>query len=325
MLPFKLIYHDDFDLHLGDHVFPSLKYKLIREQLLENGVAAKADFVAPEPATDEDMVLVHTPEWIRRLRTGTLSYQEVLRLEIPYSVDIVRAFWLMAGGTTLTARLAAADGVAFCIGGGFHHGFSDHGEGFCAINDIAVAIRCLQRDRVIRRAMVLDCDVHHGNGTAEIFASDPTVFTISLHQANIYPLIKPPSDIDVHLADGTGDEEYIQRLNAAMQRAIEEFHPDLMIYVAGADPYQHDQLGGLSLSLGGLKRRDRLVFQTAKHLHIPVAVTLAGGYAMRIEETVGIHANTVRAAAEVFGGNANQKGGGGAAEAASARRLSSNE
>lgn len=324
MLPFKIVYHDDFDLHLGDHVFPSLKYKLIREVLTEQGFAEPDDFVSPQPASDDDLMLVHTPGWIRRLRTGTLTYPEVLRLEIPYSLDMVRAFWLMAGGTTLAARLAMSDGVSYCLGGGFHHAFADHGEGFCAVNDVAVAIRCLQRDRVIRRAMVLDCDVHQGNGTAHVFAGDPSVFTISLHQASIYPSIKPPSDIDVHLADGTGDGEYIDRLNAALQRGIAEFHPDLMVYVAGADPYEYDQLGGLRLSIGGLKRRDRLVFQTAKHLHIPVAVTLAGGYAMRIEETVGIHCNTAYAAAEVFG-KGNQKGGGGVPDAASASKLSSNE
>jgi acetoin utilization deacetylase AcuC-like enzyme len=324
MLPFKFVYHNDFDLHLGDHVFPSLKYKLIREVLLETGFAAPEDFVAPEPATDDDLMLVHTPEWIRRLRTGTLSYQEVLRLEIPYSIDMVRAFWLMAGGTTLTARLATTDGMAYCIGGGFHHAFAGHGEGFCAINDIAVAIRCLQRDRLIRRALVLDCDVHHGNGTADVFAGDPSVFTISLHQASIYPSIKPPSDIDIHLADGTGDDEYVDRMNAALHRGIEEFHPDLIMYVAGADPYEYDQLGGLRLSIDGLKRRDRVVFQTARHLSVPVGVVLAGGYAMRVEDTVQIHCNTARAAAETFGRGRDQKAGGGAADAASRRRLSSN-
>ncbi|HET8546831.1 MAG TPA: histone deacetylase [Bryobacteraceae bacterium] len=324
MLPFKLVYHDDFDLHLGDHVFPSLKYRLIREMLLESGFATPEDFVAPEPAADEDLLLVHTPEWIRRLRTGTLSYEEVLRLEIPYSADMVRAFWLMAGGTTLAARLATAAGASYCVGGGFHHAFADHGEGFCAINDIAVAIRCLQRDRVIRRAMVLDCDVHQGNGTAAVFAGDPSVFTVSLHQTNIYPSVKPPSDIDVHLADGTGDQEYMDRMNAALHRAIDALHPDLMIYVAGADPYEHDQLGGLRLSIEGLKRRDRLVFQTARHLHVPVAVVLAGGYALRVGETVQIHCNTARVAAEVFGRTGDQKAEGGAPDAASASRLSSN-
>jgi acetoin utilization deacetylase AcuC-like enzyme len=167
--------------------------------------------------------------------------------------------------------------------------------------------------------------VHHGNGTAAVFSDDPSVFTISLHQASIYPSIKPPSDIDVHLPDGTADEEYIQRLNSALHRGIEEFHPDLMIYVAGADPYEYDQLGGLRLSIEGLRRRDRLVFQTARHLHIPVAVTLAGGYAMRVEETVEIHCNTAQVAAEVYGKNPNQKAGGGVPDAARARRLSSNE
>jgi acetoin utilization deacetylase AcuC-like enzyme len=325
MLPFKVIYHDEFDLRLGDHVFPAVKYRMVHDVLLESGLAAAADFLAPEPSTDDDLMLAHTPEWIRRLRTGTLSYDEVLRLEIPYSVEMVRAFWLMAGGTTLGARMAVRDGASYCIGGGFHHAFPDHGEGFCAVNDVAVAIRCLQRDRVIRRAMVLDCDVHQGNGTAGVFAGDPSVFTISLHQMSIYPAIKPPSDIDVNLADGVGDEEYIERMNAALHRGLEELHPDLLVYVAGADPYEGDQLGGLRLSMDGLQRRDRVVFQTARHLGIPVTVVLAGGYARRVEETVQIHCNTARVEAEVFGAVRDQNAGGGPPDAASASSVSSKE
>lgn len=300
MLPFRCVYHDDFDLHLGSHVFPSSKYKLIHEQMIYSGLALPEDFVAPQPATDDDMMLVHTPEWVRGLRSGTLTTEDVMRLEIPYSPEMVTAFWLMTGGTILTGRLALEERVSVSIGGGFHHGFANHGEGFCAINDIAVAIRALQRDRAIRRAMVVDCDVHHGNGTADIFSGDPSVYTISLHQANNYPTTKPRSDIDIHLPDGVGDEEYNARLNAALMRALQHFSPDLIVYVAGADPYMHDQLGGLALSLEGLKGRDRLVFQAARHASIPVAVVLAGGYATRVEDTVTIHINTILAAAEVY-------------------------
>ncbi len=300
MLPFRCVYHDAFDLHLGNHVFPSLKYKLIHETMLWNGVAVAEDFVVPQPATDEDMMLVHTPEWVHGLRSGTLTTDDVMRLEIPYSPEMVTGFWLMTGGTILASRLAMTERISVCIGGGFHHGFANHGEGFCAVNDIAVAIRVLQRDRAIHRAMVVDCDVHHGNGTADIFAGDPSVYTISIHQANNYPTTKPRSDIDIHLPDGVGDEEYNERLQAAFIRALQHFSPDLILYVAGADPYENDQLGGLALTLDGLKRRDRVVFQTARHASIPVAVVLAGGYAVRLEDTVAIHTNTILAAADVY-------------------------
>jgi acetoin utilization deacetylase AcuC-like enzyme len=300
MLPFKLVYHNDFDLHLGAHVFPSLKYKLIRELMIEHGFACPEDFVAPEPATDEDLLLVHTPRWLESLKSGTLTEEEVQRLEIPFSRDMVKAFWLMAGGSIETARLALRDRFAFCIGGGFHHAFPGHGEGFCAINDIAVAIRTLQRDQLISRAMVVDCDVHHGNGTADIFAGDSSVFTISIHQFNNYPTIKPPSDIDIHLPDGVGDQDYLDRLGGAITRSMYDFAPDLLMYVAGADPYEQDQLGGLRLTMEGLKRRDKLVIDTARRMQVPVATVLAGGYAMRVEDTVKIHTNTARVAGELF-------------------------
>src|SRR5581483_4692000 len=182
MLPFRLVYHERYDLHLGDHVFPSKKYQWLHDRLLRTRFASAEDFVAPEPATDDDMLLAHDAAWIGKLRNGTLTYQDILRLEIPYSRQMVEAFWLAAGGTILTARLALESGLGFNIGGGFHHAFPGHGEGFCAINDIAIAIRRLQRDGAIRRAMVVDCDVHHGNGTAAIFAGDLSVFTLSIHQ-----------------------------------------------------------------------------------------------------------------------------------------------
>jgi acetoin utilization deacetylase AcuC-like enzyme len=209
---------------------------------------------------------------------------------------MVQAFCLAAGGTTLAARLALDEGVSYNVGGGFHHAFPDHGEGFCAINDIAVGIRKLQREGKITRAMVVDCDVHHGNGTAAIFANDPTVFSLSVHQYNNYPAWKPPSTVDVHLSDGTGDEEYLDRLSAAYRFPLSEFHPELVVYVAGADPYGQDQLGGLALTLKGLQQRDRIVIETALRQGAAVAVVLAGGYAARIEDTVTIHSNTARVA-----------------------------
>jgi acetoin utilization deacetylase AcuC-like enzyme len=300
MLPFHLVYHEGYDLNLGSHVFPAQKFRLIRERLLAEGFATPEDFVAPEPAPDEDLLLVHERGWIQRLKTGKLSYEEILHLEMPYSPEMARAFCLAAGGSTLAARLALDEGVAYNVGGGFHHAFPDHGEGFCAINDIAVGIRKLQREGKITRAMVVDCDNHHGNGTAAIFAGDPTVFTLSIHQYNNYPAQKPPSTVDVHLSDGVNDEEYLERLSAAYRFPLHGFHPELLVYVAGADPYREDQLGGLSLTLEGLKRRDRLVIETALREGTAVAIVLAGGYAVHLEDTVTIHANTAKVAKEAL-------------------------
>jgi acetoin utilization deacetylase AcuC-like enzyme len=223
-----------------------------------------------------------------------------MQLEVPYSRELVEAYWLAAGGSMLAARLALEHGIGFNIGGGFHHAFAGHGEGFCAINDIAVAIRAMQREGRIQRAMVVDCDVHHGNGTAGIFAGDASVFTLSIHQFNNYPSEKPPSSVDIHLPDGVGDEEYLHRLGNGYRAAMTMFHPELLIYVAGADPYCEDQLGGLSLSLEGLRERDRLVLWTALDSHIPVAIVLAGGYAVNVQDTVTIHANTAHVAKEVL-------------------------
>lgn len=299
MLPFKLVYHDGYDLNLGSHVFPSHKYRLIHDRLLAEKFAEPGDFVAPEPARDEDLMLVHQRGWVQRLKHGTLDYLELMKLEIPYSQKMVQAFWLAAGGTMLAARLALEDGIGFNVGGGFHHAFSGHGEGFCAINDVAVAIRKMQQEKRIERAMVVDCDVHDGNGTAGIFAQDPTVFTLSIHQFHNYPSIKPPSNIDIDLEDGVGDEEYLEKLDAACRQGMREFRPQLVAYVAGADPYREDQLGGLSLTIDGLKRRDRVVFERSREHGAKVVVTLAGGYAMNVEDTVTIHSNTAKVAAEV--------------------------
>jgi acetoin utilization deacetylase AcuC-like enzyme len=298
MLPFKLVYHDGYDLNLGSHVFPSRKYRLIRDRLLADGFAEPSDFVAPQPAEDEDFLRVHDGRWITRLKQGTLDYLELLKLEIPYSRQMVEAFWLATGGTILAARLALESGIGFNIGGGFHHAYPDHGEGFCAINDVAVAIRRMQTEGRAARAMVVDTDVHHGNGTAAVFKGDPSVFTLSIHQLHNYPAEKPPSTVDIDLEDGAGDEEYLERLGEACQKGMKSFRPQLVMYVAGADPYHEDQLGGLSLTIEGLKARDRLVFDLAKKHGAPVAVVLAGGYAKNVEDTVTIHSNTAHAAAK---------------------------
>src|SRR6202035_1993335 len=212
MLPFKLVYHDRYDLNLGAHVFPSQKFRLIAEALLAEGIATTADFLRPEPAGDEDILRVHTADWVRKLKTGTLTASEVMKLEVPSSPELVEAVWLAAGGTILAAQSALRDGFGANLGGGFHHAYAGHGEGFCAIHDVAVAIRRLQADKAIGKAMVVDTDVHHGNGTASIFRDDSSVFTISIHQLNNYPAHKPPSIVDLNMADGTGDEEYLATL-----------------------------------------------------------------------------------------------------------------
>jgi acetoin utilization deacetylase AcuC-like enzyme len=299
MLPFKLVYHPGYDLNLGEHVFPSQKYRLIRNQLLDEGFADPRDFVEPQPASDEEILRVHEPGWVDRLKTGTLSVEELLKLEIPYSKQMVEAFWLATGGTILAARNALHDRIGFNISGGFHHAFPGHGEGFCAIHDVAIAVRALQHEALIERAFIVDCDVHHGNGTAAVFAGDRSVLTLSLHQFNNYPSEKPASTIDVHLRDGTGDDEYLDRLRGALGVAL-SFAPHLIFYLAGADPYREDQLGGLSLTMDGLKQRDKTVFEASLAQKIPVAVVLAGGYARRTEDTVRIHCNTVKMAQDVL-------------------------
>ena len=299
MLPFKLVYHDRYDLNLGAHVFPSQKFRLIAEALLAEGIATKADFLRPEPASDEDILRVHTADWVRKLKTGTLTASEVMKLEVPYSPELVEAVWLAAGGTILAAQSALRDGFGANLGGGFHHAYPGHGEGFCAIHDVAVAIRRLQADKAVRKAMVVDTDVHHGNGTAAIFAGDESVFTISIHQENNYPPHKPPSNIDLNMWDRADDVEYLGELIPVVQKSLDDFRPDIVFYVGGADPFCEDQLGGLALTKRGLSERDRKVFEEVRRRGIPVATTLAGGYARRVEDTVRIHVNTILAAREV--------------------------
>lgn len=300
MLPFKLLFHPGLTVDLGAHVFPAQKYRLVRERLLEAGIADHGDFVAPHPATDEDLLRVHTPEYVRKLQQGHFSVAELTVLEVPWSKALAQASWLAAGATTEAARCARRDACAVAIGGGFHHAFPDHGEGFCLVHDVAVAIRALRAAGSVGRVAILDLDVHQGNGTAAIFGADADTFTVSLHQQANYPACKPPSRIDVGLPDRIGDAEYLAALEGPLGAAL-DFAPDLLFYLAGADPYEHDLLGGLGLTLGGLGERDRRVFAAARRAGVPVAVTLAGGYAAKTSDTVTIHVNTVLAAAEVFG------------------------
>ena len=298
-MPFKVVYHERYDLNLGPHVFPSQKFRLIYETLLKEGIASKEDVVRPEAAADKDLLRVHTEDWVRKLKTGTLTASEVMKLEVPYSEELAEAVWLAAGGSILAGQLAVRDGFASNLTGGFHHAYPGHGEGFCAMHDVARAIRELQADGAVKKAMVVDTDVHHGNGTAAIFRGDASVFTLSIHQLNNYPAHKPPSTVDLDLDDGVEDEEYLEKLMPAVRKGMDEFQPEILFYVGGADPYSEDQLGGLSLTKAGLKQRDRGVFEEARKRKIPVATALAGGYARRVEDTIRIHVNTIVAAREV--------------------------
>jgi acetoin utilization deacetylase AcuC-like enzyme len=321
MLPFSLIYSDGFYLPLGGHVFPGEKYRLIHERLLDTRVAAESDFVAPQTIAMDDVLRVHERGYVERLVGGTLSDEEILQAELPYSRALVEATLLGCGGTLEAARLALRNGVACSIGGGFHHAHRDHGEGFCILHDVAIALARLLHEGIVQRAMVIDLDVHDGNGTAAIFPpagahrqaslrygvpsgsmtpSAEGVFTLSMHQQNNYPAYKPPSSIDVPLADGTDDAAYLESLERALDGAFTHFQPQLVAYVAGADPYVEDKLGGLALTIDGLKERDRMVFRAAQSAGARIFSVHAGGYAMQVEDTVTIHANTVLAAAEVF-------------------------
>ncbi len=296
MLPFKLIYDYRYDLNLGAHVFPSQKYRLVHDRLLDDGIARPVDFLAPQPASDADILRVHSQDYVYKLKNGSLTPAEILRMEVPYSKELVNACWLAAGGSILAGQQALRDWWSANIGGGFHHAYADHGEGFCVIHDVAVAIRRLQFDRAIQTALVVDADVHQGNGTASIFGGDGDVFTLSIHQEHNYPYPKPPSTVDIDLPDGIGDEDYLIIFERNLREAFRHFMPQILFYIAGADPYHEDQLGGLALTMDGLKRRDTLVFDYALRHQVPVAITLAGGYARNVEDTVRIHVNTILAA-----------------------------
>lgn len=296
-MPLPIVYHEAYEIDIGPHVFPTRKYRLVRQRLVTAGAVEDRQLIRTEPADDRAIERVHTAEYVRKIRTAGFTAGELLRLEVPFSAELRDASWLCAGGSTRTARLALDHGVALHLGGGFHHAFPDHGEGFCLINDVAVAVETLREEGAIRRALVVDCDVHHGNGTAAVFAREPAVFTFSMHQEANYPAWKPPSDLDLGLADGTGDEAYLALLDAHLPAIVDHHRPELAFYLAGADPYEHDQLGGLSLTLPGLLRRDELVIGALRAGGAAVAVVLAGGYATRPEDTVEIHCNTARAAA----------------------------
>ncbi len=279
-----------YRLDWKDHVFWVRKYELVAERL----AAAGARFLEPPAATDAQLGLVHTAEYLRHLelltQTPDLGYAE---FEVPCGPDVLEAFRLSTGGTILAARKALELGAAGNVGGGFHHAFAGHGEGFCLLNDLAVAIRVVQAEGLAKRVSVIDLDLHQGNGTAAIFDGDPSVHTFSMHQENNYPR-KERSTWDIGLDDYAGDEEYLGLLRPAVPRILDEFRPDLVLYQAGADPFEEDKLGLLKLTIGGLAERDRIVYRECRKRGIPVAVTLGGGYARRIEDVVTIHHNTLK-------------------------------
>lgn len=243
---------------------------------------------------------MHEKNYLDKLKKGTLTDEEIFRLELPYSKGIVRAALLCCGGTILASEIALTDRLGIHIGGGFHHAFPDHGEGFCVLNDIAVAVRHMMKIKCVEKAMIIDCDLHHGNGTSAIFSNDPNVFTFSIHQQNNYPFFKPKSNLDIGLRDRAGDKEYLRALYENIPKIISDFKPDFLIYVAGADPYKDDRIGGLALTKEGLKKRDEFIFRQAINYTIPIAVVLAGGYAFREEDTVDIHYNTITSGLKLF-------------------------
>jgi acetoin utilization deacetylase AcuC-like enzyme len=300
MKEFRIFYSPYYYADIGEgHVFPIKKFELVRDCLLKEKTLSPREIVEPQPASIEDVLLVHTEDYIKRLINGELTVKEIRRLGLPWSKSLVRRSFLATSGTINAARHALETGAASNLAGGTHHSFPDRGEGFCVLNDVAVAVRVLQREKLAERFLIIDCDVHQGNGTAFIFKDDPAVFTFSMHGAKNYPLFKEISNLDIELADGTTDGEYLETLEQALPRVFLH-NPDIVFYLGGADPFEKDKLGRLSLSIEGLKRRDEIVLCFAREHHTPIVTTMSGGYALDINDTVEIHSNTIRAIKEVF-------------------------
>jgi acetoin utilization deacetylase AcuC-like enzyme len=299
---YKAFYSPYYYADIGEgHVFPIKKFELVRDKLLAEGTLDGAEIAEPEPAAVEDLLLIHTEDYITRLRNGTLTPKEVRKLGLPWSESLVRRSLHAISGSINATRSAMETGIASNLAGGTHHAYPDRGEGYCVLNDVAVAIRVVQRDRLGSRFLIVDLDVHQGDGTAFIFQNSPEVFTFSMHGAKNYPLFKQKSTLDIELADGTSDEEYLETLNEALPRLLVH-DPDIIFYLAGADPYKGDKLGRLGLSIDGLRRRDTTVLEFARRNEVPIVTTMSGGYAADITDTVEIHCNTIRAVKEVFFG-----------------------
>ena len=300
MNSFRIFYSPYYYADIGEnHVFPIRKFELVRDKLLKEGTLRLSEIVEPQPAKIEDVLLVHTEDYIMRLRSGTLTTREIRRLGLPWSKSLVRRSFLACSGTINAARHALRNAAASNLAGGTHHAFPDRGEGFCVLNDVAVAIKVLQKENLARRFLIVDCDVHQGNGTAFIFKNDADVFTFSMHGAKNYPLFKETSSLDIELPDKTTDDEFLHILNEALPE-IFRHEPDLVFYLGGADPFEKDQLGRLGLTIEGLRRRDEAVLKFARDEQIPVVTVMSGGYAPDINDTVEIHCNTIRAVKEVF-------------------------
>ena len=305
MQNYKLFYSPYYYADIGEgHVFPIRKFELVRDKLIDEGTLRANEIVEPEAANTGDLLLVHTEDYITRLIDGTLTPKEIRKLGLPWSKSLVRRSLHAISGTINASRAALQDSISSNLAGGTHHAYPDRGEGFCVLNDVAVAIRVLQREGLAKRFLIVDCDVHQGNGTAFIFKDSSEVFTFSMHGAKNYPLFKEESTLDIELADMTSDAEFLETLGEALPRVITH-DPDLIFYLAGADPYKKDKLGRLGLSIDGLRRRDEMVLAFAKSHGVPIVTTMSGGYAADIADTVEIHCNTIRAVKKVyFGGQA---------------------
>ncbi len=295
--PAPVVYDPRYAFEWPGHVFPTDKYRLTAEELVRRRAVQAEGFLRPEPARREDLERVHRPRYLDGLEAiarGEASWDP--RFEVPVSRAVLDAFYLAAGGTVLAARAALERGGAANLTGGFHHAYPDHGEGFCLVHDAAVAVQALRAEGRIRRALFVDLDVHQGNGTVACFRGDPDAYTFSIHQEENYPWPKEAGSLDVGLGDGAGDEEYLGALARSFERIAREFpRPDLLVYVAGADPFERDRLGGLALTREGFRRRDRAVLDFARAGGCPVLGLLAGGYALDTAEVVGIHADMVEA------------------------------
>jgi acetoin utilization deacetylase AcuC-like enzyme len=297
----KVYYSDHFVLPLpDDHRFPMVKYSMLRERVARDGICGPGELLTPRAVTEQEILRAHVPDYLNRVASGTLTAKEVRRIGFPWSEKMVERSRRASGGT-LGACLAALDeGFAANLAGGTHHAFSDRGEGFCVFNDSAIAARAVQAAGLVERVVVIDTDVHQGNGTAAILRGDPTVFTFSVHGANNFPFHKEESDLDAPLPDGAGDTEFLATLESGLEAALEAAEPDLAVYLAGADPFEGDRLGRLSVTKSGLAERDRIVLQTCRERGIPVAVTMAGGYAYEVEDTVDVHFQSIRRAADLL-------------------------
>ena len=296
----KVFYTPRYYADIGQgHVFPIRKFELVRDRLLSEGTLHPDELHEPEPANVEDVLLVHTEDYVSRLCSGNLTQKEIRRLGLPWSESLVRRSFYATGGTIAAARAALAEGYSSNLAGGTHHSFADRGEGFCVLNDVAIAIRAMRSRNVFRRAAIIDCDVHQGNGTATIFTGDDDTFTFSIHGAHNYPLFKAQSTLDVELPDETSDDEYLTALSKSLP-AVFRSDPEIVFYLAGADPYAGDKLGRLSVSIEGLRQRDALVLSECYEREVPVVTVMSGGYGKDINDTIEFHCNTISMVKEVF-------------------------